>query len=531
MPSLGADMEQGVLIEWLVKVGDPVRRGDIVAVVETPKSTVEVECFETGTIQQLLVEEGQTVPVGEALAILGADAGVPVAPSVAPASVPVAEPAEVSVAERVGLSVAEPAGVSVAERAAVPAAAGAGPWDGAEPAARRPLSPVLRHLARELGVDATTLHGTGRNGALTRHDVEHAAAALSSATVDTPVGAPPTPLPLPRPMPPPTPAPATTPSPVTMAPPVTMAGPATAREAPETRHRLRVSPLARRLAAEEGVDLTLVTGTGAEGTVRADDVRRAGRHTASSSASAQSPARPVSPVEVKAPATSVSPSPPPMSDMRRSIAALMTVSNQQIPHYHLTCTVDLWRSLQWMKERNRELEMSERLVPAALLLTATARAARAVPELNGHWIDGAFRPAADVDLGLILSLRSGGLLVPAIAGADGLSVEEMMARIKVLTRRARAGRLRGSDLVPPSITVSNLGDQGVDSVLGVIYPPQVALVGFGAVAERPWAVDGLLGVRPLVTVTLAGDHRATDGATGSRLLKTIDRLLQTPEEL
>jgi pyruvate dehydrogenase E2 component (dihydrolipoamide acetyltransferase) len=220
-----------------------------------------------------------------------------------------------------------------------------------------------------------------------------------------------------------------------------------------------------------------------------------------------------------------------MSDMRRSIAALMTVSNQQIPHYHLSLTVDLWRSLQWMKERNREVEMSERLVPAALLLVATARAARAVPELNGHWIDGAFRPAADVDLGLILSLRSGGLLVPAIGGADRLSVEEMMARVKVLTRRARSGRLRGSDLVPPSITVSNLGDQGVDSVLGVIYPPQVALVGFGAVAERPWAVDGLLGVRPLVTMTLAGDHRATDGATGSRLLKTIDRLLQAPEEL
>jgi pyruvate dehydrogenase E2 component (dihydrolipoamide acetyltransferase) len=185
----------------------------------------------------------------------------------------------------------------------------------------------------------------------------------------------------------------------------------------------------------------------------------------------------------------------------------------------------------WLKERNRELEMSERLVPAALLLAATARAARVVPELNGHWVDDDFRPAADVDLGLILSLRTGGLLVPVFAAADPLSVEETMARTKELTRRARAGRLRGTDLAPPSITVSNLGDQGVESVLGVNYPPQVALVGFGAVTDRPWAVDGMLGVRPLVTVTLAGDHRATDGATGSRLLKTIDRLLQTPEEL
>ena len=145
-------------------------------------------------------------------------------------------------------------------------------------------------------------------------------------------------------------------------------------------------------------------------------------------------------------------------------------------------------------------------------------------------VDDDFRPAGDVDLGLILSLRSGGLLVPVIAAADRLSVE-MMARTKELTRRARAGRLRGTDLAPPSITVLNLGDQGVESVLGVIYPPQVALVGFGAVADRPWAVDGMLGVRPLFTVTLAGDHRATDGTTGSRLLKTIDRLLQTPGQL
>jgi pyruvate dehydrogenase E2 component (dihydrolipoamide acetyltransferase) len=105
----------------------------------------------------------------------------------------------------------------------------------------------------------------------------------------------------------------------------------------------------------------------------------------------------------------------------------------------------------------------------------------------------------------------------------------MMARVRDLTRRARSGRLRGSDLAPPSLTVSNLGDQGVESVAGVIYPPQVALVGFGAVSERPWAVDGMLGVRPLVTVTLAADHRATDGAIGSRFLKALDRALQDPD--
>ncbi|HET7799546.1 MAG TPA: 2-oxo acid dehydrogenase subunit E2 [Humibacillus xanthopallidus] len=494
MPSLGADMEQGVLIEWLVKVGDPVKRGDVVAVVETPKSTVEVECFETGTVTRLLAEEGQTVPVGEALALLGsASEAEPTTP--ATVEVPVAVSATVPAVAAVGVPSPAPLGS----------------------AARPPLSPVLRHLARELGVDPTTLRGSGRDGALTRHDVEQAAAAVSTppvaaATVTTMA-------PSARPARPAAPSTPSTPS----TPPA-----ATGGAHPGSRHRVRISPLARRIAAEEGVDLAGLQGSGPDGSIRAADVHRATRHTESERPSGP----PTTPrVEVKPEATSVAPSPPPMSDMRRSIAALMTVSNQEIPHYHLSLTIDLWRSMQWMKERNRELEMSQRLVPAALLLVATARAARAVPELNGHWIEGAFRPAADIDLGLILSLRSGGLLVPAIGGADRLTVEEMMARIKVLTRRARSGRLRGSDLVPPSITVSNLGDQGVDSVLGVIYPPQVGLVGFGAVAERPWAVDGLLGVRPLVTVTLAGDHRATDGATGSRLLKTIDRLLQAPEEL
>jgi pyruvate dehydrogenase E2 component (dihydrolipoamide acetyltransferase) len=185
--------------------------------------------------------------------------------------------------------------------------------------------------------------------------------------------------------------------------------------------------------------------------------------------------------------------------------------------------------VEWIRAQNLALSMSERLVPAAALLRATAIAARQVPELNGHWVDGAFRPAEHVDLGLVLSLRGGGLLVPAIGAAETLGAVEMMGRVRDLTRKARAGRLRGTDLAPPSLSVSNLGDQGVDSVAGVIYPPQVALVGFGAVSDRPWAVDGMIGVRPLVTVTLAADHRATDGAVGSRFLKALDRALQDPE--
>lgn len=217
--------------------------------------------------------------------------------------------------------------------------------------------------------------------------------------------------------------------------------------------------------------------------------------------------------------------------MRRAIGELMERSNREIPHYYLTQSVDLSTTMNWLHERNRELPVEKRLIPAALLLAATARAAAHVPQLNGHWRDGGFVPAPTVDLGMVVSLRGGGIIVPVLHDAANRSIGELMATSRDLAERARAARLRSSDLRPPSLTVSNLGEQGVDNVLGVIYPPQVSIVGFGAVQQRPWAVDGLLGVRPVVVVSLAADHRASDGVIGARLLNRIDRLLQRPEEL
>jgi pyruvate dehydrogenase E2 component (dihydrolipoamide acetyltransferase) len=153
-----------------------------------------------------------------------------------------------------------------------------------------------------------------------------------------------------------------------------------------------------------------------------------------------------------------------------------------------------------------------------------------VPSLNGFWDDG-FRPAPAVHLGVAVALRGGGLVAPAIHGADELTLEELMAALRDLVGRARSGRLRSSEMSDPTITVTNLGERGADEVFGVVYPPQVALVGFGRVVERPWAAAGELEVRPVVRATLAADHRASDGHEGSRLLEAIDHLLQTPEDL
>ena len=217
--------------------------------------------------------------------------------------------------------------------------------------------------------------------------------------------------------------------------------------------------------------------------------------------------------------------------MRETIGRLMARSKREVPHYYLSTTVDLARATSWMQERNRDLPVSERLVSAALLLKATALAARAHPELNGFWVDDAFVPGPGVHLGVAISLRGGGLVAPAVHDADTLTVDQLMAAVRDLVTRARAGRLRGSEMSDPTLTVTNLGDRGVESVFGVIYPPQVALVGFGRVVDRPWAVDGMLAVRPVVSLTLAADHRATDGFSGARMLATVDELLQRPEDL
>jgi pyruvate dehydrogenase E2 component (dihydrolipoamide acetyltransferase) len=353
-----------------------------------------------------------------------------------------------------------------------------------------PASPLIRKHAHELGVDLAKLRGTGRGGAVTRADVQRAAAERQQEVAAKP------------------------PSP---------AGP-----------RVRATPLARRVAAELGVDLAGVTGTGPGGAIREADVRHAvppGEAT---------PARETVPVRAAPPASEAARRPAAAAarsgaqralSMRQAIGRLMARSKREIPHYYVSNTVDMTRSLDWLHQRNRELEISDRLVPAALLLKAAALAARKIPDLNGYWRDDQFSPADAVHLGLVISLRGGGLLTPAIHDAADLQLAELMSRMRDLVIRARAGRLRGSELTDATITVTNLGDQGVESVFGVIYPPQVALVGFGKVTERPVAVGGLIGVRPVIVTTLAADHRASDAMTGARYLAGISDLLQRPEEL
>jgi pyruvate dehydrogenase E2 component (dihydrolipoamide acetyltransferase) len=288
--------------------------------------------------------------------------------------------------------------------------------------------------------------------------------------------------------------------------------------------RLRISPSARRLARELGVDPQLVTGTGREGVITRADIERA----AAGGPAAPSVAVPVAP---PLPPQVAPPAADRLERMRRTIAAAMSRSKREIPHYYLATTIDLQRATAWLAAENEGRPPEKRLLAGVMLLKAAALAIREVPELNAVWEGDRVVVKPDVHVGVAISLRQGGLVILALHDTASRSLDDLMDGLRDLTARARAGRMKSSELSDSTITVTSLGDRGVDAVWGVIYPPQVAIVGFGKIVERPWAVDGGLFARRVVTATLAADHRVSDGHRGGLYLDAVDRLLQEPEKL
>ncbi len=286
------------------------------------------------------------------------------------------------------------------------------------------------------------------------------------------------------------------------------AQPATETEAEGAMARLKISPAARKHAIDRGIDPTLLTGTGPGGRITLEDVERAIAAPPGATQAADRAKR-----------------------MREAIAATMARSKREIPHYYLATTIAMAKALSWLDARNNERPVTERLLPGVLLIKATALALRQVPELNGFWRDGHAEHSEAIHVGVAISLRGGGLVAPALHDADKQSLDELMRALQDLTKRARAGSLRSSEMTDPTITITSLGERGVESVFGIIYPPQLALVGFGKLVERPWILEGRIVAQPVVSATLSGDHRATDGHRGALLLDAIDRLLQEPEKL
>jgi pyruvate dehydrogenase E2 component (dihydrolipoamide acetyltransferase) len=389
LPSLGAEMDEGTLIEWKVRPGDAVKKGDVVAVVDTSKSAIDVEIWTEGTVYELLLGPHDKVPVGTVIARL-------------------LEPGETR--EHAEAQKRESTVAAAATAAPAPAAAAvpteAAPFTVA-PEGRRRISPAARVRAETLGIDPARIVGTGPQGAVTLEDVERAAAAPKPAA---------------------------------------------------------------------GAERALA--------------------------------------------------------MRAAIGAAMARSKREIPHYYLASDVCVAKAARWLAARNEGRPIAERVLIAVPLLKAVALALRKFPELNGHYRDDAFVSGPGIHLGVAISLRQGGLIAPAIRDVDALSIDALMRRLTDLVARARALTLRSSEMSDATITVTNLGDQGVDLVQGIIYPPQVALVGFGKPARRPWVdEEGGVIVAPVITASLAADHRASDGHRGALFLNEIDRILQQPEKL
>ena len=379
LPALGADMDEGTVLEWHVAPGARVKRGDVVAVVETDKGAIDVEIFMDGVVREIVVPPGTKVPVGTVLALVDV-------------------PGETTAA---------------ASRAPSPPSAVEG-GDGG----RLRISPAARRRARELDLEFTAIKGTGPDGAITIEDVERAKSAPGRT------------------------------------PPAPQRAPARAAEG---------------------------AGEGAR--------------------------------------------------MREAIAAAMSRSKRESPHYYLSTTVDVRPATEWLAAHNAAAPVTQRLLFAALLIKAVALACRESKGFSGQYRDGRYEEAPAVHVGVAVALRGGGLVAPAIMDTADKPLVALMDDFRALVTRARAGRLRASELAAPTIILTSLGEDSVDAVFPIIQPPQVAIVGAGAVVERPWVVDGAVAPRQVLTLSLGADHRVTDGRLGAQFLARIAAKLAHPEAL
>jgi len=354
MPSLGADMDQGKLMAWKIKRGDEVKKGQIIATVETTKSAVEIESFREGKVLELVGKEGEELRVGSTIAIFD-----------------------------------------------------------------------VRDEEKKT------------------------------------------------------------------------------REAP----RVKISPAARKLAAQMHVDLSTIKGSGSDGQIELKDLE--------------------SFVNKGVPP----PSPTSVVNIREAIAKAMSRSKKEIPHYYLKTRISLDALFMWMDEKNKLLPPVERLMVPSVLMKGIIQAIKKYPMMNGYYVNGAFEAKESVNLGVAISLKTGGVLVPAIMGAHVMDLARLNSSFTDLLTRARKSELKNSELTEGTITVTNVGDLGSHEVFGIIFPPQVALIGLGRIHKAAVEENGLIRSGFIIDVSLSADHRVTDGLLGSRFLAQIEKIFLNPSLL
>lgn len=426
MPSLGADMEAGTLVEKLRNPGECVARGDVIAAVETQKGVIEIEVFEDGVLQEWLVDLGTKVDVGTPLAMIQTDHDAATASSASdPPNLPEPQAPEPPNPEAPQPQDPQPNVVPPEEpERQIP-----------EPEIPGPEIPIPEVPQPDI------------------QPLETGYIALQERRVGD-------------------------------------------------KKRLRITPSARRLAAQRGIDLgTLSRQTDAP--IYLQDI---------------------------AALTQTSDAPQP-SDMRAAIAAAMSRSKREIPHYYLSHSADLTNADEFVSATNATRAPEARLMLGVLYLKAIARAVKKFPEFNGHFKDDNFDHSEASHVGLAISLRGGGLVAPAVFDADAQGLDDVMTAMRNLITRVRTGRFRARELTDATITLTSLGERGVDQLYGVIYPPQVAIVGIGTPALTAQVQGEACVPRLTATITLAADHRVSDGRRGALFLQEIVKHLQNPETL
>lgn len=445
MPRLSDTMEEGTIASWLKQPGDEVKKGDVIAQIETDKATMDLTVFEAGTLQEILAPEGTTVAIGQPVARIGSGAA-PAAAKKGSADGATQTPAPATPAAGEGATTTEPA----EPQAAAPAAT--------EPdQARAPERDDAR---------ASTQPANGATQAAPRPTAEPNGAAPSDG-------------------------------------------------------KTRASPMARHVAAEHGLDLAKITGSGPQGRVIRADVEAA-----LSAPSAQPSAGEAAPAA--APTTGQDDERVPLSQMRRTIARRMAESTRTVPHFFLTTAIDATEMVALRRQIvENTAESGVKITFNDLVVKGAALAIRKVPEVNVSFAEDSLIKHNRVHIGVAVATDKG-LIVPVVRDVDTKSLSQIARETRDLAQRASAGKLQPAEYSGGTFTISNLGMLGVEQFNAVINPPEAAILAVGAITRQPAEHDGQIVVRDRLVLTLSVDHRALDGATGARYLQALKGLLEKP---
>jgi pyruvate dehydrogenase E2 component (dihydrolipoamide acetyltransferase) len=451
MPKLSPTMEEGQLSRWLKKEGDKVSMGEPLAEIDTDKATMEMQALGNGVLRKILIQEGESAPLGQLIAII-------------------AEPDEdISAFEQGSTSQASP------------------PSD--KPTETKPEAASAAAAAGQSAVSAAT--------EVTKSSDAKASEDASAESRGSAAGN----------------------------------GSQSAKPEPTSSGRLIVSPLAARMAAEAGVDLRALSGTGPGGRIVKRDIEAAMSQSTTSGAATltQMPQRHLRAVESLPSQQTAGPSPyhdEPASEIRRTIARRLVTSLGPIPHFFLTTEIEMDSAAE-MRRKINELDPDLKISVNDVVIKVAAAALMAHPQVNASFQDKSVRYYERADIGVAVAIEDG-LITPVIRSADRKSLSQIASEVRELAERARHRKLRPEEYTGASFSISNLGMFGIDEFTAVINPPEGAILAVGAMAARPVVRDGAIVVRQTMRVTMSCDHRVIDGATGAKYLQTFKKILENP---